>query len=59
MTKKAGDKRKRRSRGCWCASRRFADLDRLRLEIVQVRHGALRVRGRRKDEALVIGQNLQ
>ena len=41
------------------ASRRLADLSRLRLKLVQIRHGALRMRGRGKDEALVVGQHIQ
>lgn len=56
MSKKAGDERKRGWRG---ALRSFADLDRVRLETMQISHCALRVRGCREDEALVIGQDLQ
>jgi hypothetical protein len=53
------DQAKASDAGMASASRRLADLGRLRLKIVQVGDGALRECGRAEDETLVIGQNLQ
>src|SRR5258708_32805526 len=56
--RKVNDQAKASDAGTASASRRLADLGRLRLKLVQICHGALRMRGRGKDEALVVGQRL-
>jgi hypothetical protein len=50
-----------RSEGCGlddrhavCSSCSLPDLERLRLKAVQIGNGALRMRGRREDEALLV-----
>ena len=55
LLRKVNDQAKASDAGMASASRRLADLGRLRLKLVQIGHGALRMRGRGKDEALVVG----
>ena len=57
--RKVNDQANASDAGTASASRRLADLGRLRLKLVQICHGALRMRGRGKDEALVVGQHVQ
>ena len=59
LLRKVNDQAKASDAGMASASRRLADLGRLRLKLVQIGHGALRVRGRGENEALLVGQQLQ
>ena len=59
LLRKVNHQAKAYDAGMASASRRLADFSRLRLKLVQIGHGALCMRGRRKDEALVVGQDVQ